>query len=75
VTTMALALRAAGFRTVVLVRTPVICPTGKCRFETRDRAERIVPRSHNGYRLFVYKCDLCGAWHLTKRPQFRGGKP
>lgn len=40
---------------------------GKIAYASRQEAEDAGYRSRRvGKRLDVYKCDVCGCWHLTK---------
>ncbi|MDR1168720.1 MAG: hypothetical protein LBK53_07530 [Heliobacteriaceae bacterium] len=37
----------------------------KDRYETYDEANAV--RVHLGYTLSIYKCDVCGGYHFSKR--------
>jgi hypothetical protein len=62
-------LLAAGFR-------PRSCAR-KDTYASRPLAERAAQHytAKRGWKLFVYRCERCKGWHLTKHPQFQGGKP
>jgi hypothetical protein len=64
-TSMAAALCAA---IPELKRVKFIC-IDKCRFATREEAERHLTKSKSGWRLFFYHCENCGGYHITKRLQ------
>jgi hypothetical protein len=47
------------------------CPSGKVAHESSLAAWRLVeriPAQRRGSALRAYRCALCGAWHLTSRP-------
>lgn len=44
------------------------CPTGKNGYHNKRAAgqARKKDEAKFGHRMRAYRCDLCGAWHLTK---------
>ena len=36
--------------------------------EAEARATAAADRARYGDRFYPYRCDLCGDWHLTRRP-------
>jgi hypothetical protein len=46
------------------------CPvSGKIRYRTKGKARKFKERSSQIIRrpLFVYECEHCGGWHMTKQ--------
>lgn len=52
---------------------PPACPTGKRRYDSENRAQRILRAiwrdCHPGRRLEnrTYRCGHCAGWHLTSK--------
>jgi len=56
-------------------KRPVLICEGKRRYscELTARAAAMISITEHGNvsRLYVYRCDVCGGWHLTKHPNGR----
>jgi hypothetical protein len=36
--------------------------------EARAGALSVIELRHNDMKLYVYKCAVCGGWHMTRKP-------
>ncbi len=47
------------------------CQTGKICWESKSAAKRSLKRTERGgvAMTAVYKCSMCGAWHVTSQEQ------
>jgi hypothetical protein len=63
-----MAYKKSGIRNIL----PVTLPCKKAMYNSREEAEdmiRYLRENRGGKELSVYKCEVCGFWHLTSRSE------
>ena len=64
------------FQQALLRIRPARRCSGKALFTTQSQAAgRAGSGTTDGFRVRPYFCRLCVGWHLTKKLQWKGGKP